>query len=218
MTMTVDRRQAARLSARLWAASRTHHDRVRQTAFITALTAHRLPWKAYADWAAQQFFLHETLGQAEFATTGHPGGWALIRPESAVLSALAVDLRFLHGPGWAHQIAAHPATTTYCTRLRDVAVRLTCGYVAHHYTRHVEDLHAGRYLQPSVAAGYGLEDAGCRFLMSGNADPAVFRARYGDLIDAVPWSTADVQAMVAETAYAHQLYLDLLAELGRRWT
>jgi heme oxygenase len=218
VSVTVGRRHAGRLSARLWAASSTHHDRVRRTAFITALTARRLPWKAYADWAAQQFFLHESLGQAESAMAGVPAGWALIRPESAVLSSLAVDLRFLHGPGWAYRIAARPTTTTYCTRLRDVAVGHACGYVVHHYTRHVEDLYAGRYLGPSVAAAYGLGDAGCRFLLPGDADPSLFRVRYGDLIDAVPWSAADMQAMVAETAYAHQLYLDLLEELGRCWT
>jgi hypothetical protein len=53
VSVTVDQRPG-RLSARLWAASRTHHDRVPRSAFITALTARWLPWKAYADWAAQQ--------------------------------------------------------------------------------------------------------------------------------------------------------------------
>jgi heme oxygenase len=90
--------------------------------------------------------------------------------------------------------------------------------VVHHYTRHVEDLHAGQYLHPAVAAAYGLEDRGCRFVLPGDEDPSLFTIGYGDLIDVVPWSAADMQAMVAEAAEAHQLYLDVLEELGRCWT
>jgi heme oxygenase len=199
------------------AAGRTHQDDVRHTTFIAALTARRLPWKAYADWLAQQYFLHESLQQAEAAMAGEQPQWTRVRPESAVLSSLAIDLEFLHGARWARRIAARPATTTYCTRLRDVAVTQVFGYVAHHYARHGEDLHVGRYLRPAVAAAYGLEDAGCCFLTPRDAESAVFTARYATLIDMAPWSTGEREAMARETAQAHRMYLDVLTELGRCW-
>ena len=215
--MTTDQREIARLSARMAAAGHSHQADIRHTRFITALIGRRLPWKAYADWVAQQFFLHESLQQAEAAMALEHPGWTLMRPESGVLSALAVDLEFLHGSRWARRIAARPTTTIYCTRLRDVAVTQVSGYVAHHYARHVEDLYAARYLRPAVAAAYGLEDAGCCFLTPRDADPALFTARYATLIDGAPWSPAAKAATAQETALAYRMYLDVLKELGRCW-
>jgi heme oxygenase len=215
--VTADQREIARPSARLITAGRAHQDDVRRTAFVVALAARRLPWRAYADWLAQQFFLHESLQQAEFAMSGEQLEWALIRPESGVLTSLAVDLEFLHGPRWMRRIVARPATTTYCTRLRDIAVTQLSGYVAHHLARHAEDLQTGRYLRPAVAAAYGLENAGCCFLTPRDAEPVLFTARYAALIDLAPWSPAASRAIAGETAQAHRMYLEVLKDLARSW-
>lgn len=217
MSVTADQREAAHRWAILAASERAHRYDVCHTAFIAALTSRRLPWRAYADWLAQQYFLHESLQQAEAAMVGEQPQWALLRPESGVLSSLAVDLEFLHGSRWMRRIVARPATTIYCTRLRDVAVTQVSGYVAHHYARHVEDLRAARLLRPAVAQAYGLDEAGCCFLAPRDVDAELFPARHTVLIDAAGWPTSMRKAMAQEAAVAHQMYLEVLKDLGRYW-
>jgi heme oxygenase (biliverdin-producing, ferredoxin) len=211
---TADQREATRLSARLRAASGIHHDDVRRSVFVTALHARRLPWKAYADWLTQLFFVHESLVQVESAMVGDAVEPVLVRSATASLPALAADLRFLYGPTWSQQIVARAATTVYCTHLRDVAFRRFSAFVAHHWTRHIEDLAIGPYLAPAMALAYGLDDAGLRFLRPVDTDLALFQQHYGQFVDEGPADTT----LVSEMTRAQWLYHDVIAELGRWWT
>jgi heme oxygenase len=210
VTSTADQREATRLSARLRAVTRAHHDEVQRTAFVTALRARQLPWKAYADWLSQLFFVHEALVQAESAMVGDAVEPVLMRSATVSLPSLAADLRFLYGPGWGGRVTARTATTVCCTHLRDVAFRRFSGFAAHHYTRHAGDLFAARHLGPAVAAAYGLDGGGIRFL---RPDTSRFSEEYAGLVDATP----DTAALMAQATRAHGLYLDVLGELGRAW-
>lgn len=210
MTSTTDLRVATRLSARLRASTWHHHDEVQQTLFVRALRARLLPWKAYADWLSQLFFVHEALVQAEAVMVGDAAEPVLMRSSAVSLPSLAADLRFLYGPGWAGRMTAHPATTVWCTHLRDVAFRRFSGFVAHHHTRHAGDLFAARHVGPAVAGAYGLAGNGLRFLRT---DGAAFAAAYGPVVDAMP----DSAALLAQAARAHALHLDVLTALGGAW-
>ena len=214
MRSTADQREATRLSARLRAATLAHHADVRRTAFVTALYTRRLPWKAYADWLSQLFFIHESLVQAEAAMVGGAVHPMLVRSATVSLPALATDLRFLYGPTWSLRVTARPATTVYCTHLRDVAFRRFPGFVAHHHTRHVGDLAAGRDLASAVAVAYGLDDAGIRFLRPIDTELARFERRYGEFVDQAPGDNG----LMTEATRAHRLFLEVLTELGRWWT
>ena len=211
MTSTADQRAAARLSARLRAVTRTHHDEVRRTPFAVALRDRRLPWKAYADWLSQLLFVHEALVQAEAAMVGDAIEPVLTRSSTVSLPSLAADLRFLYGPAWDDRATARTATTVYCTHLRDVAFRRFTGFVAHHYTRHAGDLAAARDVGPAVAAAYGLDAGGVRFL---RPDASGFSDSYDPIVDATP----DTAALLAQATRAHALYLDVLTELGHAWS
>ncbi len=210
MMSSADQRAATRLSARLRAVTRAHHDEVQRTPFVTALRARRLPWKAYADWLSQLFFVHEALVQAESAMVGDAIEPALVRSATVSLPSLAADLRFLYGPGWGDRVTARTATTICCTHLRDVAFRRFSGFVGHHYTRHAGDLSAARHVGPAVALAYGLDDGGIRFLRPA---PSRFSEEYAGLVDDTP----DAAALMAQATRAHGLYLDMLTELGHVW-
>ena len=134
------------------------------------------------------------------------------------LPALAADLFFLHGPRWAQRIVAYPSTTVYCTHLRDAAVREVSGFVAHHYARHIEDLHAAADLAPAVAAAYGIDEAGCRFLMPGDTDLWRYGDRYHRLLERARASATVNDLLVADAARVHRMYLDIITDLGRSWT
>ncbi|MGX6607054.1 biliverdin-producing heme oxygenase [Micromonosporaceae bacterium Da 78-11] len=104
-------------------------------AFVAALVGGGLPWKAYADLLAQYFFIYESLDQAAQAMADDPVAGAFVLPELNSSRTLAADLRFLRGSGWARQIVASSATSTYCARLREVAFHSPLGFVAHYVTR-----------------------------------------------------------------------------------
>ena len=121
--MTVEQGAPAGVPQRLWAASQVHHDEVRRTPLIVALTFARLPWSAYADWLAQLYFMHEFLAEAEDVMADDPVGLAMARSAAISLPALAADLDYFHGSHWQHRIIARPVTTVYCTHLRGDQVR-----------------------------------------------------------------------------------------------
>jgi heme oxygenase (biliverdin-producing, ferredoxin) len=203
-----------RVSAHRW--NTTRHG-TREAPFIAALAAGQLPWKAYADLIAQQFFVHESLEQAAEAMAGDSIAGPFLLPELRRLPLLAADLRFLRGPGWARQITALPATSTYCTRLRDTAFHRPYSFVAHHYARCLDDLALGARLGRAVATWYGLEGVGNVSLMVDEAAVPGLRAHYGRLFDRMPWPPAEEAEFHAETGYAQQLYAGVLDQLARRW-
>jgi heme oxygenase len=209
--------EADRLSARLRAATRADHDAAQGSGFLDALAAGRLPRAAYADLAAQHWFIYETLERAARAMAGDPVAGEFVLPELVRLPALSADLEFLAGPHWAGSVAPLPATEAYRARLREVAFHRPSAFVAHHYTRYLGDLSGGQYLGPSIARAYGLEGDGHRFFVFDGVRPPAFRARYREMLDRVAWPPAEEDAFLAEVSEAYRHNIDVLAELRERW-
>jgi heme oxygenase len=206
-----------RLSVRLRHGTRTVHNEAQRSGFLSALAQGRLPWEAYAELTAQHFFVYEELELATAAMVHDPVAGAFVSRDLARLPAIEADLAFLHGPRWQNRITALAATTTYCTRLRDVAFRGAPEFVAHHYTRYLGDLSGGQYLGPAIARSYGLNGDGHRFFAFPGVEPAAFKARYRALLDSVPWSPAEQATFLAEVIEAYRLTVAMLAELMERW-
>ena len=206
------------LSERVRTGTRTEHEAAQGSGFLDALAAGRLPIQAYADLVAQHWFIYETLEQAARAMTDDPVGGDFVFRALYRLPALSADLRFLFGADWADRIAALPATTVYCTRLRTVAFDRPSAFIAHHYTRYLGDLSGGQYLGPAIAQSYGLNVDGHRFFVFEGVDAPAFRSRYRGLLDRLLWSLADRDAFVAEVSQAYLLNIAVLDELKERWT
>jgi heme oxygenase (biliverdin-producing, ferredoxin) len=206
------------LSARLRAGTRADHDAAQGSGFLDALAGGRLPREAYADLAAQHWFIYETLEQAGHAMAGDPVAGEFVTPELARLPALTADLEFLAGPHWMRRAAALPATEAYRARLRQVAFDRPSAFVAHHYTRYLGDLSGGQYLGPAIAQAYGLIGDGHRFFQFDGVRPPAFRSRYRRLLDRVGWSHAEEEAFLGEVTVAYRHNVDVLTELTRRWS
>jgi heme oxygenase len=217
MSSIADPPGAERLSVRVRRGTRAEHDAAQRSGFLDALAAGRLPWEAYADLTAQHWFVYEALEAAGATMADDPVVAAFLFDELLRRPALEHDLRYLYGPGWADHITALPATTTYCTRLRDVAGGAATGFVAHHYTRYIGDLSGGQYLGPAIARVYGLNGDGHRFFAFPGVDPAAFKSYYRGLLDTTPWSPAEQEAFLAEVAEAYRLNIAVLAQLKERW-
>jgi len=204
-----------RLSVRLRAGTRLDHDAAQGSGFLDALAAGTLPRQAYADLAAQHWFIYETLEQAAGAMAADPVAGDFVFPELTRLPALSDDLAVLLGP--APALSALPATQEYRARLRAVAFDQPWGFIAHHYTRYLGDLSGGQYLGPAIAKAYGLDGAGHRFFVFDGVSPPAFRTRYRELLDGLAFSPADEQNFLAEVAEAYRLNIAVLRELKERW-
>ncbi|GAA0516171.1 heme oxygenase [Paractinoplanes deccanensis] len=218
MSLMADPPGADRLSVRVRRGTSAWHEAAQRSGFLDALAAGRLPWEAYADLTAQHWFIYEALESAATTMADDPVVATFLFPELRRLPSLEADLRFLYGPAWSDHTAALPATTVYCTRLRDVAFRAATGFVAHQYTRYIGDLSGGQYLGPAIARSYGLDGDGHRFFVFAGVDPTSFKAHYRALLDAVPWSHAEQNEFITEVAEAYRLNIDMLGELQRRWS
>ncbi|MCU7723164.1 biliverdin-producing heme oxygenase [Actinoplanes sp. KI2] len=217
MSFMADPPGADRLSARLRRETGRALEITQTHSFLDALAAGRVSWVAYADMVAQYWFLYEALELAGHTMADDPIARAFVFPELERLAPIEADLRFLHGPRWADRMAALPATTTYCTRLRYAANSHPVGFIAHHYTRFLGDLAGGQYLGQAIARVYGLNGAGHRFYVFPGIDLEAFQTYYGRLLDALPGSSEERDELVAEAVEAHRLHLAVLDELARRW-
>jgi heme oxygenase len=202
------------LSVRLRAATRA----ARRSVFLDALAAGRLPFAAYADLAAQHWFVYEALELAAAAMADDPVAGTFVAPELHRLAAIEADLVFLYGRGWQHRIEALPTTTTYCTRLREAAFADAPGFIAHHYTRYLDDLAGGQHLGQAIARAYRLSADGRRFFVFDGVDPFEFKTRYRQMLDALTWSRSQERVFLTEVEEAHRLNAGLLTELKERWT
>ncbi|MFF5291747.1 biliverdin-producing heme oxygenase [Paractinoplanes globisporus] len=217
MSFMADPPGADRLSARLRRDTRAADEAAQANGFLEALATGRLSWVAYADLAAQHWFLYEALELAAGTMADDPIARAFVFPELIRLPAIEADLRFLHGPRWAERIAAHPATTTYCTRLRYAANSHPVGFIAHHYARYLGDMSGGQYLGQAIARVYGLNSEGNRFFLFPGIDVEAFKGYYRRLLDALPWTFDEQDEFVAEVVEANRLNVAVLDELARRW-
>ncbi len=209
---------AGALTSRLREVTREGRAVARRSRFVEGLATGRLPLAAYAELAAQHWFVYESLELAAAAMTDDPIARHFVYPELFRLPALETDLRFLYGARWQSRIAALPATTTYCTRIRSAAFDRATGYVAHHCTRYLGDLSGGQWLGHRLVEAYGFRRDGYRFFVFEGVDPPLFRGRYRDQLNAVPWTHTEQDAFLDEVAAAYRLNLTLLAELEDRWT
>jgi heme oxygenase len=213
--MTLADPPTERLSARLRRGTRLDHDAAQGSGFLDRLAAGTLPRQAYADLAAQHWFIYETLEQAAATMVTDPVAGAFVFPELTRLPALNEDLTTLLGPQ--PTLNALPATQEYRARLRAVAFDQPWGFIAHHYTRYLGDLSGGQYLGPAIAEAYGLDGAGHRFFVFEGVSPPAFRTRYRELLDGVAFSQADEQNFLAEVTEAYRLNIAVLDELKERW-
>jgi heme oxygenase len=206
-----------RLSARLRAGTRADHDAAQGSGFLDELSAGLLPQDAYADLAAQHWFIYEALEQAALTMIDDPIAGEFVLPELVRLPALSADLRFLVGPDWRGWITALPATLSYTARLREVAFDQPPAFIAHHYTRYLGDLSGGQYLGPAIARSYGLTGDGHRFFVFPGVRPPTFRTRYRELLDEISWPAAEEKLFLSEVSEAYRLNIAVLADLKERW-
>lgn len=188
--------------------------------FVGALMHGTLPREAYADLAAQQWFVYSALEAAAEAHRDDPVAGRFVRDELVRRPSIEVDLAALWGDRWRDAVAPIPATERYVERLQERAATDPRAFVAHHYTRYLGDLSGGVHIGRAIDRSYGFAGGpGVRFYAFDRIDdPDAFKDGYRADLDGARWDDEDRSSVVAEVKVAYRLNQDVLGELEARHT
>ena len=206
----------ARFSLLLAAGTAAEHEGARSAPFVDALLTGRLNLDGYAALVAQHYFIYRELEQGAQRMDADSVARRFLFDELARLPSLEADLAHLLGPTWRERITPTAATVEYCERIREVCANWAGGFVAHHYTRYLGDLSGGRIVHAILRRTYDLPDGvGTTFYeFAGIEKPKVFKDRYRELLDAVPWDELEQQRVVDEAVLAYRHNQRVFADLG----
>lgn len=194
------------------------HERAHHSTYMDALLGGRLALDDYATLVVQYWHVYSALEDGADRLRDHPvvGGFAVdaLRRRDAI----ATDLAFLRGPGWADDLAPLPATSAYTDRIRATVDDWPGGWVAHHYTRYLGDLAGGQAVRGLLRRTYGVTEDGARFYDFAALGPVPpFRTRYRALLDAAgegAWDEVERARIADEACHAFELNIAMLAELA----
>ncbi|MFG6432050.1 heme oxygenase (biliverdin-producing) [Roseateles sp. LYH14W] len=202
------------LSSRLKQETRPLHTRVEQSGVMAALLRGRLSLPGYCALLRNLHAIYEAL---EAGLGRHPVDARLWRPELSRVQPLEQDLDRLHATPWRTHGPLMPATVAYVERLTLLGRTEPVLLLAHAYLRYLGDLHGGQVLARLVSRQFALDgQAGTAFYAFG--DPAQVEALKADFragLDALPLTTEQADAFVAEACQAFRLHRQLFEELAR---
>ncbi|MEU4152811.1 biliverdin-producing heme oxygenase [Streptomyces sp. NPDC026659] len=198
------------------AASQDRHTEAESAPFMHNLLSGRFGVDAYIRYTEQLLFVYRSLESAAESLREDPVAGPFLRPELMRVAEVERDLRHLLGEGWRERIAPLPATERYAARVAEVAAEWPAGYVAHHYTRYLGDLSGGQVIRSIAERTWGLphKGDGVRFyVFEGIDNPAAFKRRYREMLDALPVDELEKQRVVEECRHAFALNGAVFADL-----
>lgn len=195
--------------------TRTDHGSSEGAAFMQNLMTGKGTRSDYVALVAQHYFIYEALEAAAEAMADDPIARQFISPRLTRLPAIEADLAFLVGTDWHERVAPLSTTARYVARIREVASTWAGGFVAHHYTRYLGDLSGGQIIRTLMQRQFGFETNGVGFyLFDEIAKPREFKDTYRRQLDAVDWSDAERERVIAEVALAYRFNTELFDDLA----
>ncbi|MEU5716691.1 biliverdin-producing heme oxygenase [Streptomyces sp. NPDC020403] len=208
-------------SALIRTASQEQHTEAESSAFMSGLLGGRLGVEAYTRYTEQLWFVYRALEDGAEALREDPVAGPFIQAELMRADELERDLAHLRGAGWRTGLAPLPATAAYAERVAACARNWPAGYVAHHYTRYLGDLSGGQIIRGTAERtwGFARKGDGVRFYVFEHiANPAAFKRRYRELLDAVDADDVEKRRIVDECGRAFALNTAVLRELGEAFS
>ncbi|MFD4788469.1 heme oxygenase (biliverdin-producing) [Streptomyces sp. NPDC058459] len=198
-------------------AGQDRHTEAEQAPFMSGLLGGRFGVDAFTRYTGQLLFVYRALEESAGPLEGDPVAGPFLRPELRRVAELERDLRHLSGAHWRDRVTPLPATERYAARIREVAHTWPAGYVAHHYTRYLGDLSGGQVIRRTAERTWGLENKGdgVRFyVFEGIDNPAAFKRRYRERLDALPLDELEKRRVVEECRSAFALNNAVFTDLG----
>ncbi|CAL9400499.1 heme oxygenase (biliverdin-producing) [Streptomyces sp. enrichment culture] len=201
-------------------ASHEAHTEAETSTFMSDLLGGRLGVEAFARYTEQLWFVYRALEEAADGLADDPVAGPFIRPELYRTARLERDLAHLMGADWRSRVAPLPSTAAYAARVEECARTWPAGYVAHHYTRYLGDLSGGQVIRDRAERqwGFARKGDGVRFYVFDTIDnPAAFKRRYRELLDAVNADDLERQRIVDECKRAFAFNTAVFRELGEEY-
>jgi heme oxygenase len=203
---------SAALRERTWGS----HGQSEGAQFMTDLMRGQGTREDYIALVAQHYFVYEALEASALVFAADPEVTPFLSPALTRMPAIEADLEFLLGDDWRERIQPLPTATRYADRIGAItAERWAGGFVAHHYTRYLGDLSGGQHIRKVMQRQFGFETNGVGFyLFDEIADPAQFKTRYRDELDATGWEEVERERVIDEVLLAYGFNTGLFVDLA----
>ncbi|MGY0023555.1 heme oxygenase (biliverdin-producing) [Streptomyces sp. cg35] len=202
-------------------ASHEQHTEAETSTFMSDLLGGGLGVDAYARYTEQLWFVYKALEGGIERLADDPVAGPFIQAELLRVPELERDLAHLRGPDWREKASALAATAAYAARVEECAASWPAGYVAHHYTRYLGDLSGGQIIRDKAERtwGFARKGDGVRFYVFEQVgNPAAFKRRYRELLDAIAVDELEKQRVVAECKAAFALNTGVFRALGEEFS
>lgn len=219
MTLAMEARPGALLSADLKTSTAEAHERAEHSTFMEQLLNGD---RGVADFIAlqeQSWFVYAALEHAARVVSTDPIAAGIFDPVLERVPALEADLDHLHGnTEWRDNVVALPATQAYVDRLQEIAdTKDAARLVAHHYVRYLGDLSGGQVIGRMMQRHYGVAEEGVSFYNFEGIDKVKpYKDNYRTALDAIELDAEDRARLLDEAGEAFLLNLNMFQGIDAR--
>ena len=195
------------------------HSAAENTSFVRSFLRGVVSKESYKKLVSDLYFVYSAMEEEVENLKDHPIIGQIQLSDLKRVNALEQDLRFYYGPIWRSIITPSEACNQYVNRIREVAKNEPELLVGHHYTRFLGDLSGGQILKGIAEKALALGDGqGLKFYdFEKIEDPKPYKAGYRGILDGLPITEHQANAIIVEANYAFRLNMYMFDTLEGNW-
>ena len=195
------------------------HSAAENTSFVRSFLRGVVSKESYKKLVSDLYFVYSAMEEEVENLKDHPIIGQIQLSDLKRVNALEQDLRFYYGPIWRSLIIPSEACNQYVNRIREVAKNEPELLVGHHYTRYLGDLSGGQILKGIAEKALALGDGqGLKFYdFEKIEDPKAYKAGYRGILDGLPITEHQANAIIVEANYAFRLNMYMFDTLEGNW-
>jgi len=195
------------------------HSAAENTSFVRSFLRGVVSKESYKKLVSDLYFVYSAMEEEVENLKDHPIIGQIQLSDLKRVNALEQDLRFYYGPIWRSLVTPSEACNQYVNRIREVAKNEPELLVGHHYTRYLGDLSGGQILKGIAKKALALGDGqGLKFYdFEKIEDPKAYKAGYRGILDGLPITEHQANAIIVEANYAFRLNMYMFDTLEGNW-
>ena len=195
------------------------HSAAENTSFVASFLRGVVSKESYKKLICDLYFVYSAMEEEVDNLKDHPIVGQIQLSDLKRVNALEQDVRFFYGPIWRSIITPSEACQQYVNRIREVAKNEPELLVGHHYTRYLGDLSGGQILKGIAEKALALGDGqGLKFYdFEKIEDPKAYKAGYRGILNGLPITEQQANAIIEEANYAFKLNMDMFNSLEGNW-
>ncbi len=195
------------------------HSAAENTSFVASFLRGVVNKESYKKLVSDLYFVYSAMEEEVDNLKDHPIMGQIQLSDLNRVNALEQDLRFYYGPIWRSLVKPSEACNQYVNRIREVAKNEPELLVGHHYTRYLGDLSGGQILKGIAKKAMELGDGqGLKFYdFERIEDAKAYKAGYRGILDGLPITEHQADAIIEEANYAFKLNMDMFNSLEGNW-